>query len=365
MAIAIVLIIILILSVLFNAFSPWWFTPLASNWGTIDDTVIITMWVTGIVFILVTVFMIYAIIRYRHREGHSAHYEPESKKLEWTLIGLTSIGIIAMLAPGLIVYDDFVHVPDDAYEIDVLAQQWQWRFRFPGEDGKLGTSDVSHMSTDNPFGINPADPNGQDDVLISSNELHLPIDKPVKALLRSKDVLHDFYVPNFRAKMDIVPGLVSYFWMTPTKIGKYDILCAEYCGIAHYNMRGYVYVDSEEDFNTWLASNPTFAQSQNKAAAPADGDPIQRGLQISQQQGCLACHSVDGSAGVGPTWKGLFGKTEALVDGSSVTADADYLKESITAANAKVVAGYPPAMPSYNLSEADLDAVVAYIESLQ
>ncbi|MGH8509719.1 MAG: cytochrome c oxidase subunit II, partial [Gammaproteobacteria bacterium] len=203
MAVAIVLVLVVVASLLFHFLSPWYFTPIASNWGMIDDTVTITFWVTGFVFVAVNLFMAYAVVRYRYRKGRRAAYEPENKKLEWWLIGLTSLGVAAMLAPGLFVWAKFVEVPKEASEIEAIGQQWHWNFRFPGKDGVLGTVDSKYVSIENPFGINAHDPSGQDDVLIASNEVHLPIDKPVKVLLRSKDVLHNFAVPQFRVKMDL------------------------------------------------------------------------------------------------------------------------------------------------------------------
>ena len=167
------------------------------------------------------------------RSLKQAKYEPENKKMEWWLTGLTTVGVAGMLTPGLFVWDQFVTVPKEATEFEVLGQQWQFTFRLPGKDGVLGTSDSRRISPENPFGLNPDDPKGQDDVLIESDELHLPLDKPVKVLLRSVDVLHDFYVPEFRAKMDMVPGMVTYFWFTPIRTGTFDVLCFELCGIGH------------------------------------------------------------------------------------------------------------------------------------
>ena len=181
----------------------------------------------------------------------------------------TGIGIAGMLAPGLIAWHQYVTVPEDAAIVEATGQQWQWGFRFPGKDNVLGTSNISHVSPDNPFGINPRDPNGQDDVLIESSELHLPVNQPVKMVLRSKDVLHDFYVPQFRAKMDLVPGIVTYFWMTPTKTGTYEILCAELCGVGHHQMRGTVIVANQADFDSWFAEQSTFAQIMADAGAAA------------------------------------------------------------------------------------------------
>lgn len=271
MRVAVVLALIAIGTVVFHFWSPWWWTPLASNWGYIDNTIIITFWITGVVFVGVVLFIAYCVFRFRHREGRKAAYEPENKKLEWWLTGLTTVGVVAMLAPGLFVWTDFVTVPKEATEFEVVGQQWRWSFRLPGKDGRLGTSDPRNVSFENPFGLNPDDPRGQDDVLIDGDDLHLPLNKPVKALLRSLDVLHDFYVPQFRAKMDLVPGMVTYFWFVPTRPGTFDILCFELCGTGHYAMRGKVVVEDESAYQVWLQEQQTFAQSMVEARN-GDGD---------------------------------------------------------------------------------------------
>jgi len=265
MVVALVLILVAVGTVAFHIFSPWWWTPIASNWGYIDDTILITFWVTGVVFIAVILFMAYCVWRYRYKEGRRAAYEPENTKLELWLTGLTTVGVVVMLTPGLFVWNQFVTVPEGAAEFEVVGQQWQFSFRFPGKDGVLGTSDIRKISDENPFGLNPDDANGKDDVLVEGDELHLPLDQPVKVLLRSIDVLHDFYVPQFRAKMDMVPGQVTYFWFTPTRTGTFDILCFELCGVGHYAMRGKVVVEEESAFKAWLQKQPTFAKSLAKA----------------------------------------------------------------------------------------------------
>ncbi len=370
MALAIILVVLLIGSIIFNFVSPWQATPVASNWGSIDTTILITFIITGIFFVAITLFIVYALIKYRHREGggngaHQASYEPDNKRLEWGLTAITTIGICGLLAPGLVVYGDFVSVPEEAHEIEVMGKQWMWSFRLPGEDGEFGHSGIKHINMANPFGLDPDDPNGQDDIIVNSNELHLPIDQPVKMLLRSIDVLHNFYVPQFRAKMDMVPGQVSYFWMTPTKEGSYEILCAEYCGVAHYNMKGKVIVESASDYQDWVASHSTFArQLAINTSGGTNESALQQGLQLSQNSGCLACHSVDGSESLGPTWKGLWGKTETLADGSTVVVDEAYFKESILDPNAKMVKGYAPVMAPYEFSDSQLDAIILYVRSL-
>lgn len=258
MAIALALILVVIGSVLFHVLSPWWWTPIASNWSYIDDTILITFWITGIVFVAIILFMAYCLIRFRYKPGRQAAYEPENKKLEWALTLATGAGVALMLAPGLVVWDHFITVPDDATEIEAVGQQWQWSFRLPGKDGKLGMSATHFISSENTLGLNAHDPNAKDDILIEFDDLHLPVGKPVKVLLRSTDVIHDFYVPEFRAKMDIVPGMVTYFWFTPTRTGTFEIFCAELCGTGHSYMRGRVVVDNEADYQAWLEQQSTF-----------------------------------------------------------------------------------------------------------
>ncbi len=260
MAVAIILVLIAVGSVVFHLLSPWWWTPIASNWHYVDDTIVITFWITGLVFAAIVLFMAYCVFRFRHVDGRRAEYEPENKRLEWQLTIATAVGVAAMLAPGLIVWNQFITPPADATEVEVVGQQWQWSFRLPGSDGRLGKADTSLVDSRNPLGLSKSDPNGLDDVVIENDDLHLPIGKPVKLLLRSIDVLHDFYVPQFRAKMDMVPGLVTYYWFTPTRTGKFEVLCAELCGVAHSRMRGIVVVEEDGDYRAWLGKQRTFAQ---------------------------------------------------------------------------------------------------------
>lgn len=262
MKLALTLIILTVGSVVFHIVSPWWSTPIASNWSYIDDTIDLTFWITGIAFVAVILFMAYCILKFRYKEGRKADYEPENKKLEIWLTVVTSLGVIGMLAPGLVVWNQYITVPKDATEIEVLAQQWQWGFRLPGKDGTLGTSHTRNIGDENTFGLNVDDANGQDDVLIEGDDLHLELGKPVKVLLRSVDVLHNFYVPQFRAKMDMVPGMVTYYWFTPTRTGTFDILCAELCGTGHHVMRGTVVVDDAEAYAEWLAEQSTYKDLQ-------------------------------------------------------------------------------------------------------
>lgn len=353
MALAVVIILLVVGSLVFHFVSPWYFTPLASNWSAVDFTVDVTFWVCGVVFVAVNLFTAYCLIRYRHRKAHKAHYEPESKKLEASLTGATALGVAAMLTPGLFVWGDFVTPPEESMVVEALGKQWHWSFRFPGEDGQLGRTEVRHMSVDNPFGMDPDDPAGRDDVLVEDPALHLPIDRPIHLLLRSSDVLHNFTVPQFRTKMDLVPGMVTYQWFTPTRAGTYELLCEELCGIAHFAMRGRVVVDEQADFDAWIAEQPTYADTLERAV----GDPEAGAATYAV---CTACHGAEGEG------------NEALNAPKIAGQEPWYLKrqirlyqQGIRGADPDDVYGMQMApMANTVTSEQALADVAAYVESL-
>jgi len=286
-ALAVVIALLVIGSLIFHFASPWYFTEIASNWGLIDLTVDITFWVCGIVFVLVNLFTAYCIIKFRHRPGHKAHYEPESHKLEVILTVVTSIGVAAMLAPGLIAWGDFVNVPEDAMQVEATGKQWSWSYRFPGEDGEFGNTDVRQMTPDNPLGVDPEDAAGQDDVIVTEPIVHLPLNQAAHVLLRSTDVLHNFTVPQFRVKMDLVPGMITYQWFEPIVAGTYEVLCEELCGVGHFAMRSKVVVEPQADFDAWLDAQPTFAETQSGPVGDATRGATSYAV-------CLACHGAQG-----------------------------------------------------------------------
>ena len=373
--VAVLIGLVVIGSVVFNVWSPWQFTEIASNWKFIDFTVMVTWWISGVAFVVLGLFMAWTIWKYKYHESNESHYEPEHPVLESWLTTITAIGVVIMLAPGLIVWNDYVQVPSDAMEVEVLGEQWTWKFRFPGEDGILGTTSVkknversfadgttfeANMTSLNPFGMRDEDPHGEDDILIANNELHLPLDRNVKIVLRSKDVLHDFWIPEIRAKMDMVPGMITYFWFRPTRTGEFEILCAELCGRSHHNMRGKLVIDTQADFKTWIGSQVTWAQM--KAGQKPEEPMVAKGRQIADQNGCFACHSLDGSQVVGPTWQGLWGREVTLSDGAKVTADEAYIVESIRKPNTKIVEGFGSVMTPYALADDDMDALLRFLQ---
>ncbi|MES2627205.1 MAG: c-type cytochrome [Pseudomonadota bacterium] len=349
----IAIILLVVISLIFHFLSPWWLTPIASNWTQIDDTINITFWVTGFVFVVVNLFMAYAVYRFRYQKNRRAKYEPENKKMEIWLTALTTVGVAAMLAPGLFVWADFVNVPADAHEVEVIGQQWQWSFRYPGADGVLGAADSALITAENPFGMDADDPNGQDDVLVSSQQMHLPLDRPVKVLLRSKDVLHDYAVAQFRVKMDMVPGAVTYLWLTPTVAGTYDILCEELCGLAHFVMRGSVVVEDEASYNTWLASNPTYAQTNALIA----GDPAQGQVFYAV---CGACHGANGEGNIALNAPKLAGQEDWYL-----RRQLQYFKGGIRGTHADDVFGQQMAPMAATLAtDAMVSNMAAYLQTL-
>src|SRR2546428_4008074 len=178
MATAFLLVLVALGSVLFHILSPWWWTPIASNWRYIDDTINLTFWITGGVFTAIVLFMAYCVFRFRHQPGRRAVYDPENKKLEWWLTIVTAVGVGAMLAPGLFVWNQFVTVPQGASEVEVIGQQWRWGFRLPGEDGPLGTAHSRDVRFCKPFGLNSNERDAHDDVVIESGDFHLPLGQP-------------------------------------------------------------------------------------------------------------------------------------------------------------------------------------------
>lgn len=258
-------IVILILglgSAVVTATGIWWLTPLASNWGMVDTMINATTIVTGIFFVAIHVLLAYMVYNFHQSRYKKAAFIDENPTLErWLVIG-TSIGIFALLVPGLLVYSDVVAGPsEEALVVEVLGEQWRWNYRFPGEDGEFGNIDLNLVTRDNVFGIDLDDPSAADDIILVGPEpLYLPVDRPVIIQYRSKDVLHAFWIPEFRLMIDTVPGMVTEQWFIPTRTGHFQAACAEYCGVGHYLMYGDVYVVEQDEFEQWLAERPTAAE---------------------------------------------------------------------------------------------------------
>jgi cytochrome c oxidase subunit 2 len=281
-------------------------------------------------FAIIAVPMAYSLIVFRRRKGETGDgkYEEGNTKLEitWTAIPLVLVTIYAYLG-AYTLGETRVPAPG-AMVINVTAHQWDWSFDYP--EG------------------------------FTSNELHLPINRQVLFKMSSLDVIHSFWVPEFRIKQDVLPGRTTELRITPTLLGNYVVRCAELCGTSHAYMERPVMVTSQADYDAWAKEQAAVA-----AALIAKGGP-EAGKVMVAQNGCGGCHSIDGSKLTGPTWRGLFGSDVKLSDGKTVKADEAYLTESVQDPGAKVVQGFPAnVMPKFNLSDAQVKAIVSYIETLK
>jgi cytochrome c oxidase subunit II len=292
-------------------------------------------------FVAITLAVVYFTWKYRHRPGHKA--EPSSAhndalEITWTVI--PTIIVVFLFWYGWRAYVDIATPPQKAVEVNLVAWRWNWQFTHP---------------------------NG-----VTDSDLHVPVNTPVRLVMKSTDVLHAFYAPVLRVKQDIIPRRYTYTWFEATKPGTYRLTCAEYCGTDHSQMgclerdpktqaclrRAVVVVHAPGDYERYLA---------DKEAAANTGPPEVRGAKLVESKGCVACHTVDGSPRVGPTFKGAFGTEIPLAGGGKTIVDENYIRESLLAPQAKSRPGYPPSMPSFEgqLKETEIEAIIAFIKSLK
>lgn len=237
----------------------WWLPPLASAQGEeIDRLFYTTLAVTGMAFILVHAVLAVFVWRFAARSSDErAIYWPEHRTLELTYTLIPAAILLTLIAMGAVVWSR-IHsrAPANALVLDVRGEQFTWVFRYPGADGRFGRVSPEFISRDNPMGLDSSDPASQDDIL--ARELYLVVNRPAHLRIRSKDVIHSFFIPNFRLKQDAVPGMATEMWVTPTKEGIYEAACAELCGVGHYIMKGKVRVVSQQTFDNWLRQQATF-----------------------------------------------------------------------------------------------------------
>jgi cytochrome c oxidase subunit 2 len=285
------------------------------------------LFVTSVSLLLlsgVTGAIIYFVSRYRRQHpGERPAPVKESRALEISWIVVPTILVLLVFNWGFKSYVKMNTTPSGTYEIQVRAQQWNFLFEYP---------------------------NG-----VTSDTLYVPEGEEVKMKMSSSDVLHGFYIPAFRVKYDVLPNRYTSVWFEPTKQGDYDLFCTEYCGTGHSDMNKVVRVVSQNEFQQWL----------EQKATPKDIPLPQLGERLYTQQGCQGCHSLDGSRKTGPSFQGLYGRTNhTMTDGSSVTVDENYLRQSILKPEERIVDGYQNVMPgSYSsLSERELSGLVEFIK---
>lgn len=305
--------------------------PLAASTqaGPIDWLWNLEVMTISFLFALIVVPMTYSLVVFRRKEGDTTdaeHIEGNTNlEITWTIVPLFIVMVFAYLGAGNLA--EIRRVDPEAMVVKVTGFQWAWTFEYA---------------------------NG-----VVANEMHIPEGQQVLLQMTSNDVIHSFWVPEFRVKQDLVPGRITELRFTPTVPGNYKVRCAEICGTSHAYMEAPVIVAKQADFDAWMAE-------QEKLAAQASATPEGRGKALVAANGCVACHSVNGAAGIGPTWFGLFGRQERLTDGSVVTADEAYIAESIKAPQAKIVAGFEnQLMPAYNFTDEQVADIVAYIKTLK
>lgn len=303
--------------------------PQASTMAPFTDHLFdFILWTSVVLLVVTTAAMIYFAFKYKAGKNNTGEtpYIHGNAAFEWGVSVFLSVLFLVIFFWGLVGFNRFHTFPENAIEVTVYGQQWLWQFQYP--NGKTTT-----------------------------NELYVPKGVPVKLILISKDVIHNFYVPNFRLKHDAVPGRYNKMWFEATQLGEHDIFCTKYCGTAHSNMIGKVIVLEPEQFKVWL-----------RGGDPTKVNLAEVGKNLFEKRNCVACHSVGGmNAKNGPSLKGLFERTVTLSSGKTVVADEQYIRTAIMSPGQEVVKGFAPIMPTYQglLKEEDLNAIVAYIKSLR
>jgi len=297
-------------------------TAASTEAENVDALFIFMLSLCGFVALLVVALIIYFAVRYRRRsENQLAQWAGSVSWLEWTWTIVPFIIFIGIFIWGVKLYFAAIRPPPESLEINVVAKQWMWKFQHP---------------------------EGQREI----DELHVPVGRPVKLRLISQDVIHSFFVPDFRIHRDVLPGRYLYVWFEATKPGRYHLFCSQYCGTQHSGMVGYVYVMEPAEYERWLTGG-------------GEGSLASQGQKLFRQLACNTCHTGDSSAR-GPALDNLNGSKVQLQDGTTLTADESYLRESILNPRAKMVAGFQPIMPTFQnqVDEGQVLLLIDYIKSL-
>lgn len=312
-----------------NRFSEYMLPPAKSTLAEQTDALFHFINITSVILLFgITVAIILFAWKYRRKSDDDVTpVISHNSKLEITWSVIPLILVIIVFGWGFSGYMNLTTPPDDAYEIRVVGKSWLWEFHY----------ETGHVSV---------------------NELHFPAERPVKLVMSSDDVLHSFYIPDFRVKMDVLPNRYTSLWFEATETGESVIFCTEYCGTAHSNMLATAHAHTQEDFETWLAT---------AGSADDDMDPVELGEELITRNACNTCHSVDGTRLQGPSFQGLWMSEREMQDGEIVTADENYIRESILEPNARITAGFQPVMPTYagTLNDRQIDAIIEYIKTLE
>ncbi len=309
--------------------------------SSVDNANLFIFWLSMFFFVGIMGATAWFAWVYRRRPGMRPLPSPHHNlplEVTWTVI--PSLLCVVMFAVGFAGYMDMSTPPTgNTFDVNVTAKQWAWTFQYP---------------------------NG-----VISDDLHIPLDKPTRLIMRSQDVLHSMFIPVTRAKMDVVPGRYTSMWFQPLYDGSFDLYCTEYCGTNHSEMNRQCVIHKDQaDFDAWMVvasdptKNPAYLEGQKAGGAYL---PAVYGQDLYTKRGCAGCHSIDGKKNTGPSFKGSWGSKVELETGSPVVFDENYARESILNPMAKVHKGYPPKMPSFagQLKDRDIDAIIAFLKTLQ
>lgn len=307
----------------------FWFPPQASTAAsTIDDVYYFIYYISVFFFVLIGAAIVYLSLKYRRKSRDQKPVEAagHSNTLELTWSIIPTLLCVVMFYMGAVGFMDLRVAPKDALEVNVKAWKWAWEFQYP---------------------------NGG-----TSSELYVVKDRPVRLVMASDDVLHSFFVPSFRVKQDVVPGRYTTLWFEATMAGEHQIFCTEYCGTRHSDMLAKVVVlETQEEWDAKM----------KQVGNPYEGkSPAESGALVYKAKGCNACHSLDGSKVIGPSFKGIWGEEHAFTDGSKATVDENYVRESVLYPQKKVLEGFPPVMPTYQgrLSDDEIGFLIEYLKTL-
>jgi cytochrome c oxidase subunit II len=305
----------------------FWLPPQASTTAPEVDWIFHLIFAISLFFfILIIGLMILFVIRYRRREGVEAQQTAtHNLALELTWSGVPVVLSIVIFFFGFKSFMNMTVTPANAYPINVTAQKWKWVFEYPN----------GHVAED----------------------LHVPVGRAVELTMSSQDVIHGFYIPAFRVQRDVVPGRYNKTWFQATTPGEYQLYCAQYCGTGHSDMTALVVVHPPGEFDKWLQDASDLFKRLT---------PVQVGERLYKIR-CSSCHTVDGSAKIGPSWKGLFGRTAEFKDGTTTVADENYIRHFILEPNFKIIKGYEPVMPTFKgqVNDKEIGAIIDYIKTLK
>lgn len=298
---------------------------LSTDAANVDALYMLVYYISVAFTVAVTGTMLFFVWKYRRRPGVKAEPVTHNTTLEvtWTVLPIFFVAVLFHLG-----FKEYAHealAGDNALEIGVRGQQWSWNFTYP---------------------------NGKQD----ASEVTIPVNRPVKFVISSQDVIHSFYVPGARLKKDAVPGMYSSISFTPNTIGDMQVFCAEYCGKDHSGMLAKIHVVAEKEYEDFL-----------KKGDRLDGESLDAyGARLYKKNACYTCHTVDGSKGNGPTWKGIYGHQATMMSGETLTVDDNYIKESILKPQAKIVSGFTNVqMPPFTLNDEQISALIAYMKTLK